>query len=148
VYLSILETSCLTNGIQSRHKKTKIWKHIICETRISQSQKLPLVKGVPMFDSHSNKIINNKNILILIVILLMILVISNPKKENFVQYKVKNISEHELVGSEFASGLTKLIGEPLLSATTERKSFVVFSVFTTSDNTKYVGFLKKFFIEL
>lgn len=101
-----------------------------------------------MIDSHANKVINNKNILILIVILLMILTVSNPKKKDFVEYKVENISEHELIGSEFASGLTKLIGEPLIAATTERKSLMIFSVFTTSDNTKYIGFLKKFFIEL
>lgn len=101
-----------------------------------------------MFNSHPNKVINNRNIFLLIVILLMTLVFLNPKKENFVNYKVEDISKHELIAGDFASGLTKLIGEPLISATTERKSYIFFSVFTTSDKTRYLGFLKKFFIEL
>lgn len=100
-----------------------------------------------MSNPHGNIIVNNNKILLLVIILLVIFSLSNPKKADFVEYKMKTINEHELIGSELTSSLTKLIGEPLISATTKRKSFLVFSVFTTSDNNKYFGFLKRFFIE-
>lgn len=100
-----------------------------------------------MFIRNENNIVNNNKILLLIIIVLVMFSVSNPKKEDFVEYKVKSINEHELIGNEFTSGLTKLIGKPLISATTERKNFLIFSVYTTSDNNQYIGFLKRYFIE-
>jgi hypothetical protein len=101
-----------------------------------------------MPDPYENNTVHNNKIYLLIILVLVILWMFNPKKEDFIDYKMKTINEHELIRSEVATSLTKLIGEPLLTATTERKNYLVFSVYTTPDHNKYLGFLKKFFIEL
>lgn len=104
----------------------------------------------PQFNGNDRTVNNNNKLLILSVILFAILALYNPNKGDFVEYKLSYIGEHTLIKSDFLSNVTKLINEPLIESTTKRKNRLFFSVFTTSDNTKYlgIGLFKVIFIKL
>ena len=99
-----------------------------------------------------------KSFLVLILVL-VVLAVTNPGKEEFSEYTVKNLEN--TIGQEIGDGITKLVAQPIVESLTERDNYIFFSVFSVPDlkNTrfftgdggaakKYIGLFKIIFVKL
>ncbi|KWX81017.1 hypothetical protein AMQ84_01420 [Paenibacillus riograndensis] len=101
----------------------------------------------PQFNEDNRRININNKLLIICAILFALLALYNPDKEDFAEYKLNRSGVHEGIKNGFITSFTNLISKPMLASTTERKNKLFYSIFTTADNTKYIGLFKVVFIE-
>jgi hypothetical protein len=86
---------------------------------------------------------------LIIIVLLVALFVTNPNKDEFVEYALKNVNEDG--GSKLTEGIANAIGKPLLNSVTEREDYFFFSIYKLPDleqSNKYLGIFKKVFIKL
>lgn len=77
---------------------------------------------------------------IIITLLLLTMAITNPNKEEYTNYiKEKVIQESK--GDILVTGITMLLGKPLIENTTTTTNFILFSVFTTNIDNNEIAFL-------
>ncbi|MFE4711890.1 MULTISPECIES: hypothetical protein [unclassified Paenibacillus] len=84
-----------------------------------------------------------------LIVLLVALLATNPGKEDFVDYAIKNISEES--GGKLGAGIANMIGKPVLNSVTERENYILFSIFklpVLDGSNNYLGIFKLIFIKL
>ncbi|MEK4042360.1 hypothetical protein NSU18_01760 [Paenibacillus sp. FSL H8-0048] len=99
-----------------------------------------------------------KSLLVLILVL-VVMAVTNPGKEAFSKYSVKNLEN--TLDQEIGDGISKLVAQPVIESLTKRDNYILFSVFSVPDlkNTdfftgdggatkKYIGLFKILFIKL
>lgn len=100
-----------------------------------------------------------KSLLVLILVVLVVMAVTNPGKEAFSEYSVKNLEN--TLDQEIGDGITKLVAQPVVESLTERDNYILFSVFSVPDlkktnffsgdggaTKKYIGLFKILFIKL
>ena len=94
---------------------------------------------------------SSKVVLVFILLLLVALAVTNPNKEDFTEYLVNGSFDNaESVGFSFKN-LVNSVGSSFLNSVTERDNYIFLSVYyygDGNDGPKYIGFLKRFFIEI
>jgi len=84
--------------------------------------------------------------LILIIVAATFMAITNPSKEEFINWGVQEMqSESE---TEFEKIIEGVVGEQVLKVQTTRRNYVVLSIFTVDSgdrNVKYMGVIGQFF---
>lgn len=89
------------------------------------------------------------NITIIVLLLLTVLVLANPDKDDFINWAIKEVEENS--ESEIEEFLGGVLGRPLLSMSTSREDYLLFSLFRinkTNDQGIYLGLLKYIFIKI
>lgn len=101
-------------------------------------------------DTHgSNNKRSNYSKLIILGFVLVLLAVTNPTKENFVEWVVKEASEE--ADSEWVAAGIDLLGGPIIKNATTQQDFIFVSVFNLGIGTEKVSFLglgKSFFIKI
>src|SRR5690554_1973235 len=83
------------------------------------------------------------SIIIILLLLVVLLVMTNPDKENFIDWAVNKAVESS--DSEVENFFGDVLGKPLLNATSSRKDYKLFSIFkidTFNEERVYLGLLK------
>lgn len=84
--------------------------------------------------------------LILLVVLATFLTITNPTKDDFLEWGVQKMqAESE---TDFEKILEGVVGEQVLNVNTTRKNYVILSIYTVDsgdDIIKYLGIIDQFF---
>ncbi|MFC3748670.1 hypothetical protein [Paenibacillus sp. GCM10012306] len=84
-----------------------------------------------------------------LIVLLVALLATNPGKEDFVDYAIKNVNVES--GGKLAEGIANMIGKPVLNTLTERENYFLFSIFKLPGldaSNRYLGIFKLLFIKL
>lgn len=84
--------------------------------------------------------------LILIIVVSTLLVVTNPTKEEFVNWGVQKMQAES--DTNFEKILEGIVGEQVLDLRTTRKSYLIFSIYSVAggeDRIKYIGIIKQFF---
>ncbi|NLJ83974.1 MAG: hypothetical protein GX336_03570 [Halanaerobiaceae bacterium] len=88
-------------------------------------------------------------VLLVIVLLLLVLFVSNPEKNNFLDWAVRKATGPDSTElEEFFGGV---VARPLLNVATTRENYYLFSIFRVTsggEDSLYIGFLRYIFIQI
>lgn len=89
---------------------------------------------------------DKKTFLIILILLAIILIITNPTKQDYVDWAKQQVVNNSNTG--FEKAIVYLIGDNILNDVTTTKNFVIFSLFETNIDETHnyitIGILKNF----